>query len=99
MPFRAFYADFKEELGKIAAELGGKIRDSDSDLIYPSFSGKFKGKIVEIELSWEVGATFLKIHIISKFPFSKLPLIPDAIIKIRKNPMIQSAILFLVFTL
>jgi hypothetical protein len=70
MAFKAFYADFKEELSKIAIEINGTIKDPESELIYPSVCGKFKGKTVDIDLAWEVGAAFLRIYMISNFEFN-----------------------------
>jgi len=67
MVIRAFYDSFKEELRKLAIEINGSIKDSESEFTYPSLYGKFKNKTADIELLWEVGATFLTIYVISDF--------------------------------
>ena len=69
MVIRAFYDDFKEELRKLAIEINGSIKESESEFTYPSLYGKFKNKTADIELLWEVGATFLTIYIIFDFGF------------------------------
>ena len=69
MPYGVFRDEFKEELSKLAIEIEGEIRIGKGEYSYPNCIGKFNEKLVDIEMFWEVGATFLKIYLLSDFGF------------------------------
>lgn len=67
MSYGAFHDEFKVEIGKLAIEINGKITDGKGEYSYPNCIGKFNEKTIDIEMFWEVGATFLKIYLCSDF--------------------------------
>lgn len=69
MTYGAFHDEFKEEIAKLAIEINGEMREGKGEYSYPNCFGKFKEKTVNIEMFWEVGASFLKIYLKSNFAF------------------------------